>query len=115
MHELGIAQDFWSVAKSQAEQHGLKKITRITIVVGEASGFEIDFLRHSLKDHILPGTIGANAVLDFIAQPLEASCNQCGSRITKDSMMALNCPHCSSADIRITSGKDSYVQSIEGE
>jgi hydrogenase nickel incorporation protein HypA/HybF len=115
MHELGIASDMWAVAKSHARANNVKRITKITIVIGEASGFAIDFLRHSLKDHVLPGTIGENAELEFIPVQLEARCNVCAARITKDTIQTLSCPQCGSADIAVTAGKESYVQSIEGE
>jgi len=115
MHELGIAQDMWAVAKQNAEANNLKKVTKITIVVGESSGFDVDFLKHSLKDHLLPGTIARDAELEFIIDTLSASCNKCGQKITKDNLKALSCPACGNADISITSGNNSYVQSIEGE
>jgi hydrogenase nickel incorporation protein HypA/HybF len=115
MHELGIAQDFWAVIKQQAAVNGLKKVTKITIVLGEASGIEADFLRHSLVDHTLPGTMAEKAELEFIVTPLEACCNNCKSRITKTSIKNFFCPACGSPDIAIASGKESYVKSIEGE
>ena len=115
MHELGIAQDFWTVIKEQAEINKLKKVTSIIIVIGEASGIEKCFLEHSIKDHIIPGTIAENAKIDIIIRPLSAKCRSCGKEITKDSLTEMNCPHCSGTDIEIVSGKETYVQSIEGE
>jgi hydrogenase nickel incorporation protein HypA/HybF len=115
MHELGIAQDFWAVIKQHADQHQLKKITKITIVLGEASGIEDDFLRHSLKDHVLQGTMGKDAELEFVRVPLKARCTSCERMITKDDLASLACPGCGSAGIEIASGKETYVQSIEGE
>jgi len=115
MHELGIAQDFWAIIKQQAINSGLKKITRIVIVLGEASGIDKDFLIHSLKDHTLPGTIGEGSELEIIPKGLCARCNSCGSEITIENITALSCPACKSSDIEIISGKETYVQSIEGE
>jgi len=115
MHELGIAQDFWAVIKEQAKNNKLKKITKIIIVLGEASGIEKDFLVHSFKDHILPGTLAEGANPEIISKSLDAKCNTCGKEITQDIMTALNCPGCQGTDIEIVSGKETYVQSIEGE
>jgi hydrogenase nickel incorporation protein HypA/HybF len=115
MHELGIAQDFWAVIKQHAKDHALKKITRIVVVLGEASGIEESFLVHSFKDHILPGTLAENAKFEIVHSKLAAKCNGCGKEITKDVMTALNCPGCHGTDIEIVSGKETYVQSIEGE
>jgi hydrogenase nickel incorporation protein HypA/HybF len=115
MHELGIARDFWAVIKQQAAANGLNRITRITIVLGEASGIEADFVRHSLVDHILQGTMAENAELEFIVKPLEACCNSCKTGVSTSTIKDFSCPACGSPDIAITSGKESYVQSIEGE
>ena len=115
MHELGIAQDFWTVIKQYAEQNKLKAISKITIVLGEASGIEEDFLRHSLKDHILPGTIGENAEIVVVPVKLLARCNDCEKPVTREDMKGLACPHCGSGNIKITSGKETHVESIEGE
>ena len=115
MHELGIAQDFWRIIKQQAEENKLKVVTKIVFAVGEASGIEIEFLRHSLEDHTLVGTIAQKAQLDFVAIGLKAKCNICHKEINKDEVKDLCCPHCGSANIEIISGKEIYVQSIEGE
>ncbi len=115
MHELGIAQDFWAVIKEQAKLNGLKTVSKIVIILGEASGIDKDFLAHSFKDHILPGTFAAGAELEIVPKGLCAKCNSCGSEITTDMITALNCPRCKSSNIEIVSGKETYVQSIEGE
>jgi hydrogenase nickel incorporation protein HypA/HybF len=115
MHELGIAQDFWAIIKQEAAKSELKIISKIVIVLGEASGIEEDFLVHSLKDHTLPGTIADKAVLEIIKKPLSAKCKTCGKDITKDNMTEFNCPACKSTEIEIISGKETYVQNIEGE
>ena len=115
MHELGIARDFWATIKKIAEKSNLKEITKIIIVVGEAAGVEIDFICHSLKSHILPGTIAENAELEFLSVKLAARCNACSFEITKENISGIFCPSCGSFDINIVSGKEAYVHSIEGE
>jgi hydrogenase nickel incorporation protein HypA/HybF len=115
MHELGIAQDFWAVIKRYAQEHRLNKISKIVILLGEASGIEESFLVHSFKDHILPQTLAEGAVFEVVHAKLTAKCATCGKEISKDEMTGLNCPGCKGSDIEIMSGKESYVQSIEGE
>ena len=115
MHELGIARDFWAVIKETAAGNKLKKITKIVIVLGEASGIEEEFLRHSMNDHILPGTAGENAELIIKKEVLAAKCKKCGERITREKVKGLSCPKCGGSDIEIISGRDTYVKNIEGE
>ncbi len=114
MHELGIAKEFWSVISRRAADSGITKISKITIVLGEASGIEEEFLRHSLSDHILPGTIASEAELVLIKRPLLARCLGCSSEISKDTLKGLSCPRCGSSDIEIASGRETYVENIEG-
>ena len=114
MHELGIAQDLWVIIKGYAGQHNLKKVTRIVIAVGEASGIEEGFLRHSFVDHILPGSIAEGAELVLQPEKLIARCNECHKEITKDGLTSIHCPCCSSMKIDIIAGKETYVHSIEG-
>lgn len=116
MHEHGIARDMWKIVKAEAEKNGLKKITKITIVLGEASGIEQDFLDHSFVDHIfLEEEIAKDARVEYEIIPLAAKCNICLKDIKPSDMNALVCPLCKSNDIAIVSGHETYVKSIEGE
>ncbi|MFC1501321.1 hydrogenase maturation nickel metallochaperone HypA [Elusimicrobiota bacterium] len=115
MHELGIAKDLWDIIRRNAESNNLKKITKIIIVIGEASGIEEDFLTHSLKDHTLPGTMAEGSALVFEKLPLAAKCKKCNQMITKENISVMACPKCGEKDIEIISGKETYVKNIEGE
>ena len=74
MHELGIASDLFAVVKEKARSSGLERVTGISIRIGEASGIDADFLRHSFVDHVLPGTSAAGAELQFSEEKLAAVC-----------------------------------------
>ena len=113
MHELGLAHDLFDVVLSEAKKNGVKNITKISIKVGEASGIEHDFLIHSLKDHILPGTIAKEAQIEISVDPIKLECKQCRTAISsrKDDC----CSKCGSKNFEIISGKDIYVESIESD
>ena len=66
MHEHGIGRELWKVIEEQAKQNNLMKITKISIVVGKASGIEKELIVHTMKDHIIPGTFANSAELEFI-------------------------------------------------
>ncbi len=114
MHELGIAQDLFKIVKEKAVENNLERITKVRIKLGVASGIEEDFLRHSCLDHIFPGTIAEDAVLEIIMEPVEARCRDCGNEIDTRDEFTLSCPSCSSLNTEITKGKDVYLESIEG-
>ena len=115
MHELGIASDLFAVVKEKARESGLKRITLISIKIGEAAGIDPEFLRHSFVDHLFPGTIAAGADLKFGEEKLAAVCRDCGKEIEPGGTPVLNCPACGGFQVEITRGKDVYVESIEGE
>ena len=115
MHEIGIARDLWAIIKQNAAKNSLKKITKINLVVGESSGIEKEMLRHSLVEHIFPGTIAEKAALEILGEKVAAKCTGCGEAITHENLAALNCPKCGGINLEITSGNECYVKSIEGE
>ena len=114
MHELGIAKDLWQVITEQAKKNNLNKITKVKIKLGEASGIMEDLLRHSLVDHTFPGSIANNAKLEIIKEEIGAKCNSCNTMITKSSSKDFSCPKCKSSDIEVVSGRDVYIDNIEG-
>ena len=115
MHEHGIARDLWKVVLAEAEKNKITKITKLTIVLGEASGIERDFLNHSFVDHIFAEEeIAKEARVEYEIVPLSAQCNVCSKDIMPSEMKNLHCPHCGSQDLNIKSGHEVYVKSIEG-
>ncbi|MBI5573396.1 MAG: hydrogenase maturation nickel metallochaperone HypA [Elusimicrobia bacterium] len=114
MHELGIAKDLLDIVLLKAKENHLNKITKISLMLGEASGIEEDFLRHSLIDHLLSGTIAENCYLEISKEDVKAKCKKCSTEF-EPSEMIFDCPSCKSKEIEILSGKDVYVASIEGE
>jgi len=116
MHELGIAGDLFKIVKKKSEQSDLKKVTKIRIKVGAASGIDMEFLQHSFNDHIFPGTIAQGAELELIPEPVQAQCNNCGRNIdAQGHEFSRGCPFCGSSYIEIITGKEVYIESIEGE
>lgn len=114
MHELGIARDLFDIVLQKAKENKLEKITKISIKLGEAAGIESDFLRHSFADHIIPQSIAACCELEIIVEKVRARCKKCLKEFSPKDMV-FSCPSCNGADIEIISGKDIYVDSIEGE
>lgn len=114
MHELGIAKDLFAKVRAKAKENKLKRITRIKIKLGEASAVEKEFLRHSFIDHILPGSIAEGAALEIAKEEVKARCETCDKSISVQEA-GLSCPHCGGRELEIISGKDVYVESIEGK
>ncbi len=115
MHELGMAQDLFQIVKKEAEKNNIKKVSKIVLKLGEASGVKEDFLRHSFVDHILPGSIAEGAELVIITEALKAKCRDCGKVMENKGETVMKCPDCDSSRLEIIEGMKVYVENIEGE
>jgi len=115
MHELSIAQDLFRVVERKARDNSLTTLTKIVLVLGEASGVDGEFLRDSLKEHILPGTIAEKAELEIRREPIRARCTACGMETDYQKSSSLRCPICGGASLEITQGMSLYIEKIEGE
>jgi len=115
MHELSMAQDLVRIVEDKARENNLKVVTKIVVVVGEASGIEEDFLRHSLMDHLLPGSVAEEAELEITTEAVQGRCVACGIEIDFQQSSPLACPNCSDSNLEISKGKSVYLRTIEGE
>lgn len=113
MHEIGIARDLWAAVLKTAKEKKLKAISSVELVVGESSGIDVELLKHSMKDHIFPGTAAEKAKLVITLEKVSAKCSDCGRDIKRDEMSALNCPSCKGMNMEIISGNDCYVKNVE--
>ncbi|MFQ3675397.1 MAG: hydrogenase maturation nickel metallochaperone HypA [Endomicrobiia bacterium] len=112
MHELGLAKDLASIIFNTMQKEGKdKKLKKVVIVIGQASGIEKDFLNHSLKDHIFKGTEFENVEIEYKIQKVEIKCKSCEKIFTQP---VIKCD-CGNLNFDIKSGKDVFIEKIEVE
>jgi hydrogenase nickel incorporation protein HypA/HybF len=113
MHELAITESILNIAVEQAEMHNASKVLEIRLKVGEFSGV-LPQLIQDYFDIVSKDTIveGAKLIIDRI--PIGVKCNNCSHEATID-IMKIKCPVCGSTDVKIVSGKEFYVDSMEVE
>ena len=107
MHELSIAGP---LAKEIEEKNPGGTPGKIIIVVGDAAGIDIDFLRHSFEDHIFPEKNWQGAELVFEKEAPALICLKCGKIIEEATQFA--CPDCGNNEIDIKSGNRVYVKEV---
>ena len=113
MHELALTESVISIVNSQQEQEGFSRVLEIRLRVGEYSGIVPDCLREffpiAAKD-----TAAENAAL--VIEPVEARfrCLDCGYEGKIERKCAC-CPVCGSAAVRLTAGREFYVESLKVE
>ena len=113
MHELAITEGIIEAAVPEAERHGAKKILEIRLKIGEMSGV----LPECIQEYFniaSRGTIAEGARLSVEKIPITIKCASCGynGEIPK---RKIRCPECDSADIKLMSGREYSVDSLEVE
>jgi len=113
MHELALTQSILDIALSEAEKHGASRVLSIRLKLGEFSGV-VPQLIQEYFDIAGRGTPaeGARLVMDRV--PVTVRCSACGAENTMDRFRYL-CPSCGSDQIRMLTGREFYVDSLEVE
>ncbi len=113
MHEMAITQGIIDASVPEAKRHGAKRILEIRLRIGEFSGVFPEYIQEYFNI-ASRGTLaeGAKLIIDRI--PITIRCNDCGyeGEIPK---RKIHCPECGSAGIKLLSGKEYYVDSLEVE
>ena len=107
MHELSIARP---LAKEIEEKCEGRTPSQIIIAVGEASGVDADFLRHSFEDHIFPEKNWQGAELVLEKEATSLICLKCEKIL--DDAVQFACPVCGNIAIDIHSGNRVYVKEV---
>jgi hydrogenase nickel incorporation protein HypA/HybF len=136
MHEWALAESILAAAIEAAKKEKIKKITEITVGLGELQQIEIDIFKFALdglkKDH--KKEIGDIKIkIKTIESNLK--CNNCENewkfsemkkKISDDEGEAIHfipevafvhtrCPKCGSPDFQITTGRGVSITQIKGE
>ena len=113
MHELVIVEGIMKAAIPDAEKHGAKKILAIRLKIGELSGVVPSCIQEYFS-LISKGTMAEAAKIEIEKIPITIRCNECGYE-GEIGRMRIRCPKCESSQIRILSGKEYFVDSLEVE
>ena len=113
MHELAITQGIIAAAVPEAERHGAKRILEIRLRIGEFSGVFPEYIQEYFNI-ASRGTLAEGAKLTIDRIPIAIRCNDCDfeGEIQK---RKIHCPECGSSEIKLISGKEYYVDSLEVE
>lgn len=108
MHELSVTQSLLQLALSHADGG---RITDLYVVIGPLSSMVDDSVQF-YWDMISEGTAAAQSQLHFKRTISEMQCEECQQRyaLAGDDF---TCPKCGSAQVRVVSGDEFYLESIE--
>lgn len=111
MHELAATENLLRVVLDEAAKAHARKVTRISLRVGEWSSFVPDCIRFYL-DIIAQGTVAEGAALDWETVPTRFECRECGEAFGIG-QGPIACPRCSATRVRMVSGREFSIVSIE--
>ena len=113
MHELAITEGIINTAVPAAREAGAGKILEIRLKIGELSGV-LPACIQEYFDIVSQGTIAEGARLSVERIPVSVRCLDCGFEGVID-RKKIRCPRCGGAELRITAGREYYVDSLEVE
>ncbi|MEA3326813.1 MAG: hydrogenase maturation nickel metallochaperone HypA [Chloroflexota bacterium] len=111
MHELSVTESVLEIACKHAEKAGAKKVTDIHLVIGQLSSIVDDSVEFYWQ-MITKDTLCEDARLHFKRVPAVFVCLECGHQYSLTQELT-PCPNCGSARIRILSGDEFNLESIE--
>jgi len=110
MHELSLTQNILDVALQKA---GAKRIVRVNLLIGQFSDEREEAIRFYWDD-LAKNTSACMAELNFNWVNAEMKCLDCGADFQPADETTV-CPVCQSYRLRLLSGDDVRLDSIEVE
>jgi len=111
MHELSVTESVLEIACKYAEKAQAKKVTDIFLEIGRLSSI-IDDSVQFYWDLISKDTLCEDAKLHFKRVPAQLICTECSHEYTLEEEL-MPCPNCGSARIKVLSGDEFNLDSIE--
>jgi hydrogenase nickel incorporation protein HypA/HybF len=113
MHELSVTESILAIALRHAEASKASRITDLYLIIGRLSSI-IDDSVQFYWEIVSKGTIAEGSRLHFQRIPVCLHCLDCDFRYSP-SGEDLSCPICQGIQVRILTGEEFQLESIEVE
>ena len=113
MHELAVTRSLVDLVQTESERQGFTKALEIRLKVGEYSGIVPDYIL-DLFPYASKGTAAEGAALFFETLPASFRCAGCGYEGPVNRRDA-RCPSCGGTALRMTAGREFFVDSLKVE
>ena len=111
MHELTLANNLMVVIENEAKARGISRVLEIRIRAGTHSGVLPECLRECFT-LAAAGSCAEGAALSIETVEAAVHCAGCGYDGPPKGWL---CPRCGGEDIRLTAGREFYVESLAVE
>jgi len=113
MHELAVTQSILEIAERYAQQNEARRVTDLYVVIGALSSIVDDSVQF-YWDILSENSLCAGSKLHFQRVPSQLICLDCTNEYTLEAGLE-PCPTCGSPKVKVTSGDQFYLDSIEIE
>jgi hydrogenase nickel incorporation protein HypA/HybF len=113
MHELSVTESLLKIALKHAEKANAKRVTDLNIVIGDLASMVDDSIQF-YWEIIAKGTIAEQAKLNFRRVPAELQCMTCFEKYHPTDR-ELACPKCNGINVKIITGEEFALESIDVE
>lgn len=113
MHEMALVSSIFNVLNDKIQEHNINRVVQVKLMVGEMTGVE-DMTMKACFELFAEATPVEGARLVIVRLPVKAQCRVCGNEFVTRGRI-FQCPDCSNTGVRIISGKELYIDSIEVE
>lgn len=113
MHELAITESIIDLINREAKDKAFQKVLGISLRVGEYSGLVPECIKEFFPI-AAKGSIAEGARLEIQTVPAAFRCLDCGYEGGVDRKSAC-CPSCQSLSLRMTAGREFFVESLKVE
>ncbi len=110
MHELAVTQSILDIALKHA---GARTVKQVNLVIGQFSSIVDDSVQF-YWDIIAKGSLAEGAQLRFERILGEMTCSACGHTFHPGTE-TFACPACASNTVRVSKGREFYMDSIDVE
>ena len=111
MHDYHKALEMVAFAKEKANGLGKDKITKITVAIGESSGYSPESVCMYFKD-VSKGTVCENAEVEIRSVPSMLECPSC-KEVFPRKLMRYDCPKCGEEGVPSMIGSEVTIESVE--
>ena len=113
MHELGVVFHMVDLLEDVAREHGLSRITKVTVSLGEVSGVVTDLFEDAWLWAAQRSDLLKDAELEIYQIEAINVCNGCGK--TYNAVLhGRVCPLCGSMKTELLYGAELEIDSVEG-
>ena len=113
MHEVSIIENVIKIVTDKAIENKFKKVTKVSLKIGELSGVTAECLNFAFKICIID-TMLEGSTLEIEKVSAVAKCFDCKQEFPIEHFNK-NCPYCNKFCSSIIRGYELYVNTIEGD